>query len=84
MGKKQTASAASSPAAMITAKRSGIEMNRKCRDVIFLLLFVLYWAGMFVVAQSGISNGDIRQLQYTLLMLESQKIIWVISVDSIM
>jgi hypothetical protein len=45
MGKK-TDSAASSPAAIVTEKRSGINTNRKCRDIWALLLFILFWAGM--------------------------------------
>ncbi|KAI8912479.1 plasma-membrane choline transporter-domain-containing protein [Gorgonomyces haynaldii] len=42
----------------------GIQQQRKCRDVIFLLLFVVYWIGMFIVAQSAVASGDIRKLTY--------------------
>ena len=42
----------------------GLEQNRKCRDIIFLLIFILFWAGMFIVAQAAIASGDIRQLTF--------------------
>jgi hypothetical protein len=32
--------------------------NRKCRDVLFLLVFAAYWAGMFVVAGIAFQQGD--------------------------
>jgi len=31
---------------------------RKCRDVFFLLLFIVFWAGMFVIAWSATTNGE--------------------------
>ncbi|KAJ8327466.1 hypothetical protein QVD99_007994 [Batrachochytrium dendrobatidis] len=39
-----------------------IVTKRKCRDIIFLILFILYWIGMAFVAQSAISSGDPRRL----------------------
>ncbi len=38
--------------------------KRKCRDVIFLILFLLYWVGMFIVASSAAQNGDLTRLTY--------------------
>lgn len=35
-----------------------ISEGRKCRDIPFLLLFLLMWAGMVVVAAFAISEGD--------------------------
>lgn len=38
--------------------------KRKCRDVVFLVLFLLYWVGMFIVAASAAQNGDLTRLTY--------------------
>nr|KAJ3422399.1 hypothetical protein HK105_008263 [Polyrhizophydium stewartii] len=43
------------PVAPIVAKR-------RCRDVIFLIIFLLYWAGMAFVAQSAVASGDPKRL----------------------
>ncbi|KAI8472764.1 MAG: plasma-membrane choline transporter-domain-containing protein [Monoraphidium minutum] len=40
--------------------------DRKCRDVLFLLAFAAYWAGMFVVAGIAFKEGDPRRLVYAL------------------
>jgi choline transporter-like protein 2/4/5 len=32
--------------------------NRRCRDVLFLLFFVAYWAGMFVVCGIAFQEGE--------------------------
>jgi hypothetical protein len=32
--------------------------NRKCRDVLFLLFFVAYWVGMFVVCGIAFREGE--------------------------
>jgi hypothetical protein len=40
----------------------GIQKNRKCRDVVFILLFAIYWVGMFIVCATAVKNGDIRRL----------------------
>jgi hypothetical protein len=32
--------------------------NRKCRDVFFLLVFVAYWVGMFVVCGIAFQSGE--------------------------
>ncbi|KAJ2993986.1 hypothetical protein HDV02_001921 [Globomyces sp. JEL0801] len=40
----------------------GINTRRRCRDVCFLFLFVIYWIGMFGIGLVSFVNGDIRQL----------------------
>jgi hypothetical protein len=35
----------------------GIVENRKCRDVLFALLFIAYWVGMFVVGGIAFQEG---------------------------
>lgn len=35
----------------------GMVENRKCRDVLFLLFFIAYWAGMFVVCGIAFQEG---------------------------
>lgn len=39
-----------------------MEKNRKCRDVIFLILFVIFWLGMAIVATNALRNGDPTRL----------------------
>ncbi|KAI9204340.1 plasma-membrane choline transporter-domain-containing protein [Polychytrium aggregatum] len=36
--------------------------NRKCRDVLFLLLYLIFWAAMLFVASIGFETGDPRRL----------------------
>lgn len=36
--------------------------NRKCRDIIFLFLFAIFWAGMIILAFSAVKRGDPRRL----------------------
>jgi hypothetical protein len=36
----------------------GVVGNRGCRDVLFLLLFIGYWAGMFVVCGIAFQQGE--------------------------
>eukprot|EP00854_Cymbomonas_tetramitiformis_P022377 gene22377-26998_t len=43
-----------------------IEENRKCRDVLFLLVFIAFWFGMFAVASVAWSEGDPNRLLYGL------------------
>jgi choline transporter-like protein 2/4/5 len=33
--------------------------NRRCRDVLFLLLFVAYWVGMFIVCGIAFQSGQV-------------------------
>ncbi|KAI8929590.1 plasma-membrane choline transporter-domain-containing protein [Entophlyctis helioformis] len=40
----------------------GIVKKRKCRDVIFLVIFIVYWVGMFIIAASAVASGDPRRL----------------------
>lgn len=39
-------------------------VHRKCRDVLCLLFFIAYWAGMFVVCGLAYTQGDINRLVY--------------------
>ncbi|XP_022315112.2 choline transporter-like protein 1 isoform X1 [Crassostrea virginica] len=39
-------------------------VNRQCRDVVFLVIFVMYLGGMAYVAYRGISQGDPYRLIY--------------------
>ncbi|GAQ83028.1 hypothetical protein KFL_001330110 [Klebsormidium nitens] len=45
---------------------SRVVEDRKCRDVLFLILFVLFWIGMLIVAGSAFAKGDPRRLVYGL------------------
>ncbi|KAM9947507.1 hypothetical protein ACTFIT_000831 [Dictyostelium discoideum] len=38
-------------------KKKGVYTKRKCQDCFFLILFLLFWAGMIVVAAFGVKNG---------------------------
>lgn len=38
--------------------------NRVCRDVFWLILFILYWVGMFVLAGFAYNRGDPMRLIY--------------------
>lgn len=49
---------------LMGAVEKGPISNRKCRDVFFLLLFTLFWVGMFVIAGFAIKTGDLNRLQY--------------------
>ncbi|TPX36952.1 hypothetical protein SmJEL517_g00954 [Synchytrium microbalum] len=40
----------------------GPQANRRCRDIIFLALFIVYWVGMFVVAALAIRTGNPQKL----------------------
>ncbi|KAH6568223.1 hypothetical protein BASA50_010574 [Batrachochytrium salamandrivorans] len=39
-----------------------VVVKRKCRDIVFLIIFIAYWVGMAIVAQSAIASGDPRRL----------------------
>jgi hypothetical protein len=45
-----------------TPKQMGVNKKRHCRDILFLLLFVVYWVGMWIVASVAIANGDPTRL----------------------
>ena len=45
----------SSTRAMVSLQ--GIVQQRRCRDVLWLLLFMAFWIGMFVVCGVGLSKG---------------------------
>lgn len=42
----------------------GVYEDRKCRDVLFLLLFLAFWAGMFIVCGLAFRDGDANRLVY--------------------
>ena len=44
---------------------------RRCRDVIFLIIFFLYWVGMFLVAGLAFTSGDPRRLMYVFILIWS-------------
>lgn len=60
-GKKSPHTESDSPHKPVHSK-SGLEKNRKCRDVPWLILFLVFWVGMAVVAYSAILNGDPRKI----------------------
>ena len=38
--------------------------RRKCRDVFFLILFLLFWLGMVVIAAVAVNAGEPKRLIY--------------------
>lgn len=50
------------PTEGVVTATPGPVVDRKCTDVFFLLLFILFWGGMFVIAGIAFSNGDARRL----------------------
>jgi hypothetical protein len=42
----------------VSVLSQGMVENRKCRDVLFLLFFVAYWVGMFVVCGIAFREGE--------------------------
>jgi hypothetical protein len=54
-------------------KEIGLNTKRGCRDIVFLILFIIYWIGMFIVAQAAVASGDIRQIMYAYRNKEFQK-----------
>lgn len=46
---------------------SGPIVERECRDIFFLLLFILFWIGMFVVAILAFRKGDPRRYAFCAL-----------------
>ena len=38
--------------------------SRRCRDVLFLLLFIGFWVGMFIVCGIAFKRGDANRLVY--------------------
>uniref|UniRef100_A0A7S0RW54 Choline transporter-like protein n=1 Tax=Chlamydomonas leiostraca TaxID=1034604 RepID=A0A7S0RW54_9CHLO len=45
-------------------KEQGIVKNRKCRDILCLLIFLAFWAGMFVICAFAVREGDSNRLVY--------------------
>jgi hypothetical protein len=38
--------------------------KRECRDVIWFLVFIIFWAGMFIIAGFAFENGNYKRLLY--------------------
>lgn len=43
-----------------------IRKKRKCRDVLFLLLFMAFWVGMILIAVFAFSNGNPERFVFIL------------------
>lgn len=65
MHKHQHAAAGLSnqPQLAFCLQTQGLAVNRKCRDVLFLLFFVAYWVGMLVVCGIAFREGEGPQNQ---------------------
>ncbi|KAJ3258982.1 hypothetical protein HK103_003123 [Boothiomyces macroporosus] len=46
-----------------TQLSAGVSRTRKCRDIWCLLLFIVFWIGMFFVCQIAVTNGDLKELE---------------------
>ena len=44
--------------------RTPITESRKCRDLVFLVLFILLWTVNALVGSNAVSNGEPRRLMY--------------------
>eukprot|EP01110_Echinostelium_bisporum_P006818 TRINITY_DN2676_c0_g1_i1.p1 TRINITY_DN2676_c0_g1~~TRINITY_DN2676_c0_g1_i1.p1 ORF type:complete len:366 (-),score=105.57 TRINITY_DN2676_c0_g1_i1:591-1688(-) len=44
--------------------RPGPMEDRSCTDIIFLILFIAYWVGMFIVAGIAVNKGEPERLFY--------------------
>jgi hypothetical protein len=51
---------------MYLACLQGMVENRRCRDVLFLLLFIAYWVGMFIVCGIAFQSGEASLLTLAL------------------
>ena len=60
MAKKETTPG--SPGA--SSLHGGVRKDRVCRDFIFIILFALFWVGMFVVCATAVKNGNPYSLMY--------------------
>jgi len=47
--------------AVAAQRLQGMVHDRKCRDVLFLLFFTAFWAGMFYVCGIAFEKGGQRQ-----------------------
>jgi len=45
-------------------KKQGMNAQRRCRDVLFLLLFAAFWVGMFIVCGIAFRSGDAKRLVF--------------------
>mmetsp|Transcript_16614 Transcript_16614/g.35931 ORF Transcript_16614/g.35931 Transcript_16614/m.35931 type:complete len:775 (-) Transcript_16614:968-3292(-) len=44
--------------------QEGVVIKRKCRDVICLVFFIAFWAGMFIICGLAFAQGDYDRLVY--------------------
>lgn len=61
MGKPEKGNAQTPP---VYQGQPGPQESRQCRDIFFLILFILFWGGMAVIAGFAIFSGDINRLRY--------------------
>eukprot|EP00004_Rigifila_ramosa_P004664 TRINITY_DN15147_c0_g1_i1.p1 TRINITY_DN15147_c0_g1~~TRINITY_DN15147_c0_g1_i1.p1 ORF type:complete len:618 (-),score=145.68 TRINITY_DN15147_c0_g1_i1:69-1922(-) len=48
----------------VDSAAKGIKKNRACRDVLFLLAFIAFWAGSWTIAGISLDYGDPRRLYF--------------------
>ncbi len=36
--------------------------SRRCRDILFLILYIIFWAGLILIATVAVKNGDPKRL----------------------
>ncbi|KAI9179066.1 hypothetical protein H9P43_005728 [Blastocladiella emersonii ATCC 22665] len=61
---EKTAKVADPKVAEQYKKPPGPVTSRKCRDVLFMVLFILFWFGMAVIAGIAFQKGDLNRLKY--------------------
>eukprot|EP00899_Mesostigma_viride_P009104 jgi/Mesvir1/18195/Mv09481-RA.1 len=64
--KAKTKGDAAEPESPQKKPASKIEENRKCQDILFLLLFIAFWVGMIAVAATAIKEGNVKRIIYGL------------------
>jgi hypothetical protein len=47
---------------LVTVTVYGPVKRRRCRDVAFLILFLGFWVGMFIIANVALKYGDYKRL----------------------
>lgn len=40
----------------------GPSIHRRCNDILFFLLFILFWAGLIIIAGVAVNNGNPKRL----------------------
>ena len=59
------------PHAEYTKDQVGPMKKRSCHDVLFLLLFIVFWAGMFYVAHKALQYGNPERYESSLITILS-------------